>query len=340
MSLKKAFGVLSLRLPGLRQYKEETFSTDHLGYRNQEKITSPRIILTGSSFSAGFGVSDKDTLSTQLSQLLQEPVYNASQLYLVEPRDDGIFLPLFQPDPERIINDCKNLSVKGGLVIYEYPERAGLPIYPEESVESPLNEAKIRLSRWAEKNGQLWLLAHLEGWIKISPSGRWCQSFYDDISYKMGLPNQFEKFVCIRKFTNGDTTLFHYSSRDRIWQWRDTKKTASYLSDFAEKLKKQNLRFLVVMVPTKFRVYQNMLQGSDRIMYSQFPTFFSSLQKELQMKKIDSIDLTDNMISEAKRAYQSGRYLYFLDDEHWTPLGIRVTAEQIRNHLNHDKNNP
>lgn len=338
LTVENAFGVLSLRLPAFRHFKKETFSSDSLGYRNKKIVDRPAIILTGSSFSAGFGVDDDETLSTQLSNLLNEQVYNTAQLYLVEPRDDGILLPLFQPDAERIIKDCENLGVKNGLVIYEYPERATLPLYPEENVDSPLNQSKIQLSRWAAKNGQLSFLAHLEGWMKISPAARFCQIFHDDISYKLNIPNQFEKLVCVRQLTNRDITLFHYSGRSKIGQWRDASKAAEYLDDLARKLKNHGLRLLVVMVPTKFRVYQGLLAGSDRMIYCQYPTYFSNLQKELHGKQIDSIDLTDTMIAEAKKAFESGKYLYFLDDEHWTPLGIKVTAEEIRNHLKNDKN--
>lgn len=334
LSLDKCFGVLSLRVPEFRQYKKQTFTSDYLGYRNSEKITAPAVMLTGSSYSVGFGISDDETLSARLGKLLHKPVYNSAQLYLIEPRDDGILLPLFQPDAQRIIADAKKLGMTEGLVIYEYPERAGLPLYPSEAVESPVNQFKLSLARSAQNNGWADLLAHMEGWLKISPVGRWCQSFYDDACYQLKIPNQFKRFICIRKFTNGDTSLFHYSGRARVAQWRDAAPTSDYLCRMARELKQHNLRFLVLLAPTKFRVYKSFIDGADKLSYEQHPTFFAELAKDLKSKGVDSIDLTDVMVSEAGRYYPDKKYLYIEDDEHWTPLGIDVAAKIISEHLN------
>lgn len=108
-----AYGDLSNvgNLPALREYHEEIFTTDEYGFRNspqKEDGRVPRVLLIGTSFSAGCGLSDDETLSAQLGARLKCRVYNAAG-----PWD-------YCNCARRAI---ARLKMHQGIVIYEFAER-------------------------------------------------------------------------------------------------------------------------------------------------------------------------------------------------------------------------
>src|SRR5688572_24826800 len=81
----RSYGELAAlgNLPGLRQYRPETFTTDALGYRNPPDLVARPVdaILVGSSFSVGLGASDDQIPSVQIGEASGRAVYNAALLW-------------------------------------------------------------------------------------------------------------------------------------------------------------------------------------------------------------------------------------------------------------------
>src|SRR5207302_1137841 len=86
---------------------------------------------------------------------------------------------------------------------------------------------------------------------------------------------------------------------------------------------------LVVLVPSKYTVYRPFLvdqpagggAGAD---------YLDRLERDLRAAGIPTLNLTPFLSAEAARYLQHDRYLYWLDDIHWDPLGIALAAEAIR----------
>src|SRR5581483_4679447 len=78
-----SYGVLAVygNVPEMRRYYSETFTADSRGFRNPpgtESSSSPEMMVVGSSFAAGQGLNDDQTLAQQLSRATGRRVYNAA----------------------------------------------------------------------------------------------------------------------------------------------------------------------------------------------------------------------------------------------------------------------
>ena len=113
----RAYGDLAAmgNYPSLRQYRQKVFTTDEFGMRNRSAARSRPWggLLAGTSFSMGSGVSDNETLSAQIGQMLDTPIYNAAR------SDIG--------DEHQLRKMLERLGLKNGVVIMDMTDGAPLP---------------------------------------------------------------------------------------------------------------------------------------------------------------------------------------------------------------------
>jgi hypothetical protein len=90
---------------------------------------------------------------------------------------------------------------------------------------------------------------------------------------------------------------------------------------------RNNIKFLLVYVPRKFRIYRDYLifpEGSVVADWTlnDFPDRFA---KWAESVSIPFLDLTPSL----KRAANEGLLVYYLDDAHWTEKGHEVVARYV-----------
>src|SRR5690606_31990906 len=88
-----------------------------------------------------------------------------------------------------------------------------------------------------------------------------------------------------------------------------------------------NIRFVVAVIPTKYRVYREQCRFEDQSIYRFWqPNHLPELLRETLAEvspEIGFVDLTDPL----REATQQGAHTYFPDDTHWTPKGNEVAGK-------------
>jgi hypothetical protein len=293
-------------LPRLRQYHEETFTTDAEGYRNRREPGKPfaGVLLVGDSFTVGSGVSDTETLSEQLSSMSGRPVYNGGKA----------------PSLWELL---RRLQMTRGLIVWEQLERTPLP-----SVDSPhpsplrlmrtaigedRTEELVRMTKYASS---LWSYSPLE-----IVFGRAVKALQDDAI----LPNPYRTGAVTAKLSSGREILF---LPDEVKVYRlDRPSDPEFFVKLQMQLKEKGIGLLVLLVPDKYRVYHDLLLGAGDA--SESRPFFDLVQRRLIAANVPVVDLTPSFRAQAAVLLARDQYLYFLDDTHWNARGIREAAQAI-----------
>jgi hypothetical protein len=83
---------------------------------------------------------------------------------------------------------------------------------------------------------------------------------------------------------------------------------------------------LVLLVPTKYEVYRDLLSPPAS---KEGGGFSDLVERRLNAARVPVINLQPHFHSQAQALLPSYVYLYWLDDTHWTAEGIREAAEAI-----------
>lgn len=85
----------------------------------------------------------------------------------------------------------------------------------------------------------------------------------------------------------------------------------------------------IIFIPTKYRVYYDMLgEKRGRQMVSP-PPGYVTLKKRFGEHGIPVVDLTGPLRARARRLLEEGEYVFWRDDTHWNGSGIRVAAAKV-----------
>jgi len=297
-------------LPELRQYRTEIFTTDALGFRNPPHLLREEVsaILLGDSFAVGSGVSDDETLSARLTRLTGCVVYNAGS-------DQGRVVP------KEVLSLARRLHMRNRLVLRLYGELSGVP---------PLPTRRERLV-WEVEARMPARVRDLAGWLRglaaVGPlqvlSGRAVKAVEDD----KVLPNRYAGYVVKATLGNGDTMLFQATEVNNFYRRREV--ALEYWTWLRDTLQQAHFDLLVILVPSKYTVYRPFL-ADQRPTPPRAGEYLDRLERALRATGIPVLNLTPFLSAEAARYLQHDRYLYWLDDIHWAPLGIELAAGAIR----------
>jgi hypothetical protein len=294
-------------LSDLRQYRREAFTTDARGFRNAAAAHEDGIdaILAGDSFAVGSGVTDDATLSVMLSRALRCEVYNAGGM---------------PPDPDRLRALAQDLGLTSGLVVHAQAEDAALPVIPsraKRAINRHLAAAAAEVGRVA---------ARVRGLAFVSPLRIAAERMFKQIADDRTLPNSYASTVVRATLRTGDPILFVGSKLAYVRSRREA--SAGYWVWLQSELARSRLGLVVVLVPSKYRVYRDLIvdlpprDGEDT-------TFLDRLAQALGAAGIAVIDLTAPLKAEAMRRAARGEYVYWRDDIHWNRDGIHVAADTI-----------
>jgi len=288
-------------LPGRREYRRDTFTTDGRGYRNPPDLLSgarPAAVLLGDSFAAGAGNPDDAMPSSELTRRLGASVYNAAGRNVWEL--------------DEWLGVSREIGLDRGWVIYEHLQGA--------SVTAP-----VRSKRWAS-----WTVLRWARSLSVSPMKIWLSRGLRRIQDGVVLPNPHLRRVADLRLSDGTPMLFlpdpgpmtQREAEEDADRWRDL------LWRRSEDLSRSGLRLLVVLVPTKRQIYGPMLEPPSRSLDAAFGSF-ARLDEDLRARGVAVVNLAPIFRREAEARVARGELLYWRDDTHWNPAGIRLAAEEI-----------
>ncbi|HTR67185.1 MAG TPA: hypothetical protein VMH85_15510 [Terriglobales bacterium] len=325
-----------------RDYRDEAFQVDKLGFRNSPRAAQPRPggLMVGDSFAVASSVPQDMTLPEQLTKLGDIRIYNAGARDMATP-------PLVRQLASR-------LNMTSGVVIYELLERRArvVPQTPVEAVEPSLSETlppnRAQVSALSPAETHPWLSTHplaktifqkmlrllqhpsesVHRYDSRSPVKIVSRKLMKDVQNDVVLPNVYAHQVVRFTLKNNDEMLFYpidftklgdVNTLDSAW--------VSYLSGFAEQIAEQNLRLVVLLVPNKFTVYGPLTKGPTPKVEGVL--LLASLQKALASAGICAVDLTPIYQRSAAESLSQRQYLYWRDDTHWNSRGIGVAAHAL-----------
>ena len=292
------------KISELRRFRSQRFCTDARGFRNPafENGTRLPLVAIGDSDMAGSSLSDNETYTSQLGQMLGVPVYNYS------PMSPIIFLgdDRFRKNPpeiliweavERTIND------RAYQVYTTIPVQSNIFIPDEYREKKRIPEARPRL---------------LTGW---------CQWAFHTVRWRLtGLHNPQIGYI---DTNNG--MLFYKKGIDLLNQTADERGLATVVDGIVrihEICRRRGITLVYMPLPDKENIYQQWLPPILRGYNNQKP-FVSELVSALNARGVTTVSLYEPFLSAAKNK----KLLYFEDDSHWNSDGVELAAQTTMHRL-------
>ena len=96
-------------------------------------------------------------------------------------------------------------------------------------------------------------------------------------------------------------------------------KTIKTIEAYDQVLKEKGIRFIFLPIPNKENIYHDFLPNPRR------PVFLEQLIQELKKREVETVDTQKAFEDEYQK---KSALLFFLDDSHWNPRGVRLTADR------------
>jgi hypothetical protein len=309
--------------PSMREYRSERFTTDRLGYRNPPSLANGApidAILLGTSFSVGAGMDDDETLAAQLGAVGGTVVYNASGPEFLQATALA-----------RLRTLTSELTLRNREVVYEYLERydppAPRPLAQQEQIAALITPPCTKPDL-AGSDRVRCELTRLIGPSPVSPLRIEVNRAYRHLENDRILPNTANESVVLLPLRNGDSMLFLPLDLSASVRTRSEPEAAEYFVWLQWELARLDLQLKVVLVPDKSTVYGPLLaeplpsaDGAAR--------FLDDLAADLQDRGVNTVSLVGPLRQAAASGLDRGEYVYWRDDTHWNPRGIRIAAEAI-----------
>ena len=269
--------------------------TDQYGYRKKNSgATHHKVVIIGDSNIAGIGLSQEEMLSEVLEEKLNAGVY-----------------PFAPADINNYLKDRRFLDDPPENVVIASVERFICDLEPP----------KLPRERWP-------MLSNLKPQLQQT---RWVPAvavFLDRLS-KMNMVNYFRARIGNRKqrefyaFSTpfGTMCFLQGEAANKDVSKNQFERAVRTIEAYDQVLKKMGIRFIFLPIPNKENIYHQYLPHPKR------PTFLEDLIVELKRKKIETID-TQKAFEESYQ--KDSALLYRLDDTHWSPAAVRITADLIQ----------
>ena len=96
---------------------------------------------------------------------------------------------------------------------------------------------------------------------------------------------------------------------------------------------RMKLRPVVVVIPSKSRVYHEFLADSNRAGQTLPSGFVKALRSICEQSEMPLLDLAPHLVKEARRALAEGELLWWPDDSHWNNRGHQAAAEVVHRRI-------
>jgi len=137
------------------------------------------------------------------------------------------------------------------------------------------------------------------------------------------------RLVTDELFSNRSSDLLFYEyDRFTVANNNDSSKVSrlnDILNSLSDQLKKKNVKLIILPSPDKYDLYYDFIQNKSQYIKPNFFSILNTMDKRYQY--IDSPELL-------KKAIREKRDVYFYDDTHWSPVGARIIADEIKRYIN------
>jgi SGNH hydrolase-like domain, acetyltransferase AlgX len=285
-----------------REYRAETFTTDKFGFRNLPSTAPVRLALLGDSFSAGAALSDDETLSAQFTGETGARVYNAAGA-------------VTWPALAQVMTAHR---MRGGVVLLQVSEgglRDQLDLSPSEARGITLLRENLSPARFEEirRSGAAAL-----SWVVYSPLKILLTRTFHSLQNDRWLPRRIEPV----ELSDGHRMLFFVDNATQAL--RVDPSAIRYFVEAQNLVRQSGNELLVVMAPTKYRVYRPLMKRGGPIVSA-----YRDLVPALEKAGVRCIDLTPILTRQAEELSARGQYNFRDDDTHWNPTGVRCAARAI-----------
>lgn len=315
-------------------------TVDHRGFRNQTDLKQYDILAIGDSYTEGSGVSDTQAWPVQLATKSEKNVYNLSvsgghpDTYLESFKQFGLALSpkivlcaLYEGNDFR--NDNFKEAKKGvGYDMQLFFKRSPIRRYIKEAIIRYLGPVgSSRAEKLGEKGGPLFPLSWLPLAIPEGPEAKYYTFQIKDL-------------------------LQHYVSKEQFFQSIGCQQSFHALRQINKICRTKNIRLIVVYTPDKSHVVlplvkdtlsPDLLHEFLALKADDLPdphelkdTLFTRLKEKeaifadfCRQESIEFLSLTKAL----RREILVGRQAYFTYDQHWTPLGHKIVAQTLAQHL-------
>jgi len=275
--------------------KKMRWVTDRYGFRKKDLgEVKPQVVIVGDSSIAGTRLTQEEMLSEVLESQLSVPVYPYAPVgfntFLKDSR--------FTRDPIRV-------------VIVAAVERSIVTLPPPRGTEekrsflSTLRE-KVRMAREIQSATVL-----LDRLFKMNMLN-W---------FRARIGNQKERDVFQFPTRFGPMFFLQGDAANKEVSHDQFERAVGSIEAYNRVLNEKGIFFLFLPIPNKENIYHEYLPDPRR------PLFLESLIQELKRKGVPTVD-TQDAFEESYR--KDGTLLYHLDDTHWNPVAVKITADLIR----------
>ena len=279
--------------------RKVTWITDEYGYRNTQAPEKPGVVIIGDSFVAGDTLSQEELLSEALGRRLGKRVYAMAPAnirnYLNDPRfvdeaPDVVVLELVEGQL-----DCRSIR----------PPK-------EDSAKRPW----LRLRQALCRNRLVCYVDTIQ-----NRALKWTMLEFARARIGGLLYANFRNSVRGKDFSGGNAFFFGPESAAAGVSKKEMLRMTDTLREYQRVLAERGTRFIFLPVPGKQTIYW------DFVSDEQPSTFFSDVIAALKAAQIPTVDLQDAFLR--ARQKNAGLLLYRLDDSHWSPEAVEITAESL-----------
>lgn len=262
---------------------------DKFGYRNNEFIEDPDVLLIGDSFTAGITLSQDETITNRLQALLGKKL----KVYNIAPSSFGNFNFLYQ---NRFLKKPK-------LIIFSLVER-NLPSIL--TVEQEANDRKLKYSRSVSKTFDFRSFNTRVDRLVAFNSLKWAAARMNETHIGHQSPQ--------------DTTLFFMQGKEvKMYTLKDAEATAKTIVSYKKYCDDAGIRFLFMPMPNKETVYFDMVPLDKQ------PQFLFQLDSILHSNAVATI----NTLGFYNSIRSKAGMLYKPDDTHWNEKTTAIMAAEI-----------
>jgi len=300
--------VIGLAIPARPIYETE-FRFDQNGFRNESDLDRATVVLLGDSFIEGYKTPQEDICSSQLARLLDTKVANLGQCGFGPPHELAALRRYgLKLSPEVVVwfffegNDLQNIDhYQGAVRDWEGFVRSENAYRCRSFWLGTLEIVAFRLDQLRTQESAL---ARRRSGLLLDAQGAESEKIYFGVPPFAVSAHELDLFAKLEKI---------------LWAARGL-------------CQRNGIRFLVVNVPTKLRVYQDLCRFPDD---SDVPHWTLNdvpdrLAAWCDEAGIAYVDLTSAMKAAAlTSATGRGGPVYLPDDPHWSARGHAVVAGEI-----------
>jgi alginate O-acetyltransferase complex protein AlgJ len=273
-----------------------TWITDRYGYRKKDSEgIKPWVVIVGDSNIMGTRLTQEEMLSEVLEQKLKVPVYPYAPVGSINT----------------FLKDLRFIKNPPGVVIVSIIEREILNMpFPKlsEKRERFLSfyewRDRIRQTKWIQSAGVLLDRLLKMNMLNYVRARIWNRAIVDFCHF----PSKFGPMYFVQgEAANKEVSHEHFH------------KTIKTIEAYNQVLKEKGIRFIFLPIPNKENIYHDFLPNPRR------PVFLERLIQELKKRKIETVDTQKAFGDEYRK---NSALLFFLDDSHWNPSGVRLAADR------------